>query len=221
MLPALKRINLITGHYGSGKTNLSINLALDAAASGKRVTLVDLDIVNPYFRAADGTELLESKGIKVITPLFANSNLDIPALPGEVYSVFADRHSTVFIDVGGDDVGARALGRYAKIIQLENNFEHFYVINASRMMTATPEETVEIMREIEQAGRIPVTAIVNNTHLSNLTTEETISSSISYAKKVAKLAELPLAFTSIREDLAEKFENSYPIKIYVKPMWEK
>jgi hypothetical protein len=219
-----KRINIITGHYGSGKTNFAVNLALDINKSGKKTCLVDLDIVNPYFRAADMTAKLEREGIRVIAPIYANTNLDIPALPGEIYSVFDDSNLTAVLDVGGDDAGAAALGRYSGKILAEDDYEHFYVINARRALTETPEEAAEIMREIEAAGHVPVTAIVNNTNLCHETDAAVISASMSFAHRVAELTGLPLVFTCAPRAVAGALKGCgeiYPVDIYVLPPWEK
>jgi hypothetical protein len=218
-----KRINIITGHYGSGKTNLAVNMALDIALGGKKTCLVDLDIVNPYFRASDQKKVLEAAGVRVIAPVYAGSNLDIPALPGEVNAVFDDRSYTVILDVGGDDAGAAALGRYSGMILKENDYEHFYVINARRALTQSPAEAVSILREIEAAGRVPVTALVNNTNLSVETDDQVIAASMDFAQRASDLTGLPVAFASVRKDIAGRLNDLkmdiYPVDIYVKLPW--
>ncbi len=218
-----KRINIITGHYGSGKTNLAVNLALNAAKNGNKLCLADLDIVNPYFRAADMTGILENAGVKVIAPIYAGSNLDIPAIPPAMYSLFEDRSRRVIIDVGGDDAGAAALGRFTNMTLAENDYDHFYVINARRILTRQPEESVEIMREIELMCRLPVTAIVNNTNLAKETDAGIIRESLSFASEVARLSSLPIAFTSVKSSLADELsdiQNLFPVEIYVKTPWD-
>lgn len=222
MKPLDKRVNIITGHYGSGKTNLAVNLALDTAAAGRRTCLVDLDIVNPYFRAADSTGLLEQAGVRMIAPIYARTNLDIPALPAEIYSVFDDRSYTVILDVGGDDAGAYALGRFAPLIAAENNYAHYYVINQRRALTQTPEEAVGILREIEAAGHVPVTAIVNNTNLGRDTDAQVVEASGEFARGVADRCGVPVAFTCVRRELAAavRVPDIYPVDIYVRTPWE-
>lgn len=221
MIPTAKRIIIITGHYGCGKTNLAINLALDMAQDS-RVCLADLDIVNPYFRAADSANLLKKAGICMMAPVYAGSNLDIPALPPQFYSLFADKTHRVILDVGGDDAGAAALGQYSEAIKRENDFEHIYVINARRILTQTPEETVQIMHEIEVSGKVPVTAVVNNTNLAAETDAGIIRESENFANEVSRLTSLPVLFTSVEETVAREIpymHDIYPIKIYVKPPW--
>lgn len=214
-LPAT-RITVVTGHYGSGKTSLSVNLALKAAAAGRRVCLVDLDIVNPYFRAADRTELLARKGVRVIAPVYARTNLDIPALPAEIYSVFDQKDTAVILDVGGDDAGAAALGRFAPLITAEP-YSHLYVFNARRPLTRSPEEAVAILREIEAAGHVPATAVVNNTNLGPETNAGVIESSAPFAQAVAEQAGLPLAFTCAEKGLAAAVGRSDVFAVDILP----
>jgi hypothetical protein len=219
-----KRVIIITGHYGSGKTNLAVNLALYAAKSGERICLADLDIVNPYFRASDMTAVLKAAGIDVIAPVYAGSNLDIPALPPQMNSLFDDKSRRVILDVGGDDAGAAALGRYSTLIMSENDYDNFYVVNARRILTQTPESAVEIMREIEAAGHVPVTGIINNTNLAHDTEADLIRESAAFAAEVSRLSSLPLIFTAAKNDIAGKLvgmTDILPVKIYVHTPWDK
>jgi hypothetical protein len=223
-----KRINIITGHYGSGKTNIAVNMALNLKKRGLKVCLVDFDIVNPYFRSADMRGILEEKGIKVLASVYANSNLDIPAIPSNINMIFDDKSYTVIMDVGGDDAGAAALGQFSQHIIEENNYAHYYVINAKRSMTQTAQEAVEIMREIEQISHLKVNYIINNTHLGNETNVDIITSSFDFANEVCGLSGLPLAFTAVKSELAKelhkKLDNDkiriFPVEIYVKAPWE-
>ena len=145
-----RKINIITGHYGSGKTNVSVNMALDLAEKGEKVTVVDLDIVNPYFRTADFKELFGEHNISLTVPTYANSNLDIPALGFDMNGI-ADREGYIIIDVGGDDEGAKALGRYRKVFE-KYDTQMLYVINRCRYLTKEPAEALQLMYEIENAS---------------------------------------------------------------------
>lgn len=214
-----RRINLITGHYGSGKTNLAVNLAVDARKQGKSVAIVDLDIVNPYFRTADFADMLAAEGIRVIVPTYANSNLDIPALTGAVDSVFNGDEDCVIIDVGGDDAGAIALGRYAPKISREP-YDLFYVINRCRYLTSTPEETLGVLRDIEAVSRLSATGILNNTNLGEETTAALLEASVPFAREVAKTAGLPLCATAYDRRLSPELPDGYPVKVFVKKIWE-
>lgn len=215
----LKKLTIITGHYGSGKTNVSVNLALHAAKQGRKCTVVDLDIVNPYFRTADFEELFRENGITLKAPMYANSNLDIPALNISVKSIL-DESDCVIIDVGGDDEGAKALGRYAKVISECDDREMLYVINKCRYLTKEPEEALELMRDIEAASTLRCTGIINNTNLGAETTEDIVLGSQEYARKVAEAAGLPVAMTAGKaEFLGKVTDNPFPIEIFVKTLW--
>ena len=155
-----KRLVMFAGHYGSGKTNVAVNLALKIKQDGYNVKIADLDIVNPYFRTKDSEAELEAKGIKLISPKFANTNVDLPALPAESYRLVQDKSTYGIMDIGGDDRGAYALGRYVNAIKEENNYRMAFVVNCYRPLTSTVEDTVEIMREIETACGLKFTCII-------------------------------------------------------------
>ena len=217
-----KSLTLVCGHYGTGKTNLSINLAIECARSGKDVVLVDLDIVNPYFRSSDYADVLKKENVRIVGPVFANSNTDTPSLPAEMGSVLADESKTVIVDVGGDDVGATALGRYADIIR-QRGYDMIYVINRYRSMTTTPEEAAEILVEIERACGLKANSIVNNSHLKQQTTADTVMNSVNFADCTAKMLGLPISFTTAPRgvsDALNNIPNVYPVDIYVRTPWE-
>ena len=214
----MKRITLFAGHYGSGKTNIAVNYALKLRREGAAVKIADLDVVNPYFRTKDSAAELEQAGIELISPAFANSNVDLPALPQEVYSLVQNRGFYAIMDIGGDERGALALGRYRPYILEENNYEMIFVANFYRPLTRTAEQALEVMREIEAAGGIAFTAIVNNSNLGEETTVEDILSTASEAEKLCALSGLPLLFTSVKADLAQAFPDGaiLPLKLQKK-----
>ncbi|MBQ6816331.1 MAG: hypothetical protein IJP26_03775 [Clostridia bacterium] len=213
-----KRITLFAGHYGSGKTNIAVNYAVLLKNKGFNVKIADLDIVNPYFRTKDSAELLNKEGIEVISPSFANTNVDLPALPAEAYSLVQNKNIYAVLDIGGDDRGAYALGRYRPYILEENNYEMVFVANFYRPLTTTPQSALEVMREIEEASQIKFTAIVNNSNLGNQTTPEDIVASDIKAKELEKLTGLPLIFTAVRADIADSvnLENIVPLVLQQK-----
>ncbi|MBR3904625.1 MAG: hypothetical protein IKJ51_02815 [Clostridia bacterium] len=217
-----RRITLLAGHYGSGKTNIAVNFALYLAGQGKQVTLADMDIVNPYYRAKDSAAEMEKAGVKMIASLYANSNVDVPALPQEMYAVTEDKARYAVLDVGGDDRGALALGRYAPEILKENDFHMIYVFNASRPLSRRAEDALEIMKEIEVAGGVPFTAIVNNTNLGKETTWETVTASMEEANKLSQISGLPLLFTAVEESVLpineRENEQYFPLKLQ-KTIW--
>lgn len=218
----MKRITIITGHYGCGKTNLSVNLAVEAAKEWKSVTVVDLDLVNPYFRTADFRQFFAENDIELIAPDFANSNLDVPSVQFDIEQLAAG-NGCLIIDVGGDDAGAFALGRYAQALNsYRDELDMLYVINQRRNLTETADATAQLMLEIEEASRMKHTAIVNNTNLGCETTAEIIAQSKDFADKVAEKTGLPLRFTTYPEELCDVagIGNVRPVKIYVKPLWD-
>ena len=202
-----KRVTLLAGHYGSGKTNIAVNLAMKQKREGFDVTVADLDIVNPYYRTKDSEEELKAAGIPLISSPFANSNVDLPALPQELYRIVDETDTHMVVDIGGDDRGAYALGRFAQKLKDENDYEMILVINKYRPLTADEKDAVAIMKEIEEAGHLPFTAIVNNSNLGKETTAEDVLASVPYAEKMAKDTGLPLLLTTVREDLLPELKG--------------
>ncbi len=213
-----KRIIIITGHYGSGKTNIAVNLALSFAAQGKKTTLVDLDIVNPYFRAADSKKILTDAGIKCIIPEYANSNVDVPSLPPEIYSVFADTESITVFDVGGDDTGAVALGMFSQQIQ-NCGYEMLYTVSMYRPLTAEPSDAVDLMHDIEARSRLRCTGIINNSNIGAESTDVTFEASFEYADEISRLTSLPVVFSSSCINKDYQKENIFIISDYTKKLY--
>ena len=212
-----KRITIVSGHYGSGKTNIALNLALDLKKMYNKVAISDIDIVNPYFRTKDSEDMLKGQGIRLICSEYANSNVDIPALPQEMYSVTDDKELYSILDVGGDERGALALGRLSPMIREENNYDMFYVVNKFRPLTRDISSAKQVFDEIESACKLKFTGIINNSNLGKETTAEDVLSSVEFAENLAKALNLPLVFTSVSEnlymELKEKIQNLYPLKM--------
>lgn len=202
-----KRVTMILGHYGSGKTNIAVNLALALRKTHDRVAIADLDIVNPYFRTKDSLEVIKAADIRLIVSDYANTNLDIPALPQDMYAVTDDKGLTCVLDIGGDDRGALVLGRLRPELVKENDYEMLLVINKYRPLTATVELTLEVMAEIEAAANMRFTGIVNNSNLGGETTAETVMDSFEYAAEVSRRTGLPIVMTTVREDIAKELEG--------------
>ncbi len=192
-----KRITILSGHYGSGKTNIAVNMALSLKKRHERVAIADIDIVNPYFRTKDSEELLSENGIRLICSDYANTNVDIPALPQDIYAITDDKEMYCVLDVGGDERGALALGRIAPAIEKENNYEMIYVLNCYRPLTRDAESAIEIMREIEYACKLKFTSIINNSNLGRETSEDDILASLSVANELAERAGIPLRYTTV------------------------
>ena len=216
-----KRSTLFAGHYGSGKTNIAVNYTKALHEKLPMVLLADLDIVNPYYRAKDSRDELEAAGIRVISSFFANSNVDLPALPQEMYAITDDKRYTCVLDVGGDDRGALALGRLTPGILEENDYEMLLVINRFRPLTRDADSTFEVVQEIEAACRIPFTGIVNNSNLGADTTAEDILLSLPYAEAVQHKTGLPIRMTTVEaglyEELKDKIPNLFPLTLQKRP----
>ena len=174
-----------------------------------------MDIVNPYFRTKDSEEQLKNSGIEVISLPFANTNVDLPSIPSNAYSLVEDRSKYAVIDVGGDDRGAYALGRFSNQIIKENNFDNFYVVNFFRPLTRTPFEAKTVLEEIEIAGKIPFTGIINNSNLGEETTLEDVISSNKKAEELSVITGLPVVFTTVKKSLVSDFENNdyFPLNL--------
>jgi hypothetical protein len=209
------KVTVITGHYGSGKTNITANLALRLAEKGS-VSVIDLDIVNLYFRSADFRDLFADKNVRLVASKYATSGVDVPALGFDIGGTIKSSDYTI-IDVGGDDEGARALGRYTDCLA-EAQPDMLYVVNKYRYLTQEPDEALELLRDIEAVSHLKCTGIINNSNLGAETTPELIEASLPYAREIAEKAGVPLLFTSGRRDLECKAAD-FPVEVLVKPIW--
>ena len=205
-----KRITILCGHYGTGKTNVAVNLALAMAKTSEKVTVADLDIVNPYFRTLDSAADFDAAGIRLICSRFANSNVDIPSLPPDLYAITDDHSHCVVIDVGGDDSGAMVLGRLAPAITAEDSYDMWLVVNRYRPLTPDVPSTVEVMGEIEAASKLRFTGIVNNSNIGAETTPQDVLDSVAYATRLAEAANLPLIATTVDTRLYAELEGQIP-----------
>lgn len=211
-----KRIYIFTGHFGSGKTEVAVNYAVNLARLGKKTAIVDLDIVNPFFRTADARRVLDGKGIKVITPVYANTNVDVPSLPADINSVFEDRSYHAVLDVGGDDLGAKVLSRYNEQIRNED-YIHYFVINTRRPMTKTVDEITEMIREIESSAGLKVDCLVNNANLLGASTAQIIAEASGIIADVSAKLSIPVGFISGMEEVLQNYNNEKKIeRLYMK-----
>lgn len=210
-----KRVTVFMGHYGSGKTFISVNYAIALAKMYKQVSIYDLDIVNPYFRTIDAQKMLAENGVELVVSPFAESNVDLPALNAKSYKMLDDLTRYAVADIGGDDRGALALGRFYEKLMEENNYDALFVVNNCRPETRDIEGAVQIMKEIEWCGKLKFTGIVNNANLGLETTEKTILRGVEFTNELSKVTGLPVKFTAIRRDLIsdelKKINNILPI----------
>ena len=225
MIEKLKDFIVVTGHYGCGKTNFAINLAFDYIKAGRKVTLVDMDLINPYFRTSDFRAILEERGVEVITPVFGATNLDIPSLPASMYGIF-EKKNVVIIDVGGDDAGATVLGRFRP--QFETvDYDMLYVINRFRSMSTDLDEAVDVLGEIEAVSGLKPTYLVNNSHMMMDTNQAIFDEGLAFADSIAKKTSLPVICNTVQRELydtgmimADTVCEIYPVDIYVKTVWQ-
>jgi energy-coupling factor transporter ATP-binding protein EcfA2 len=213
-----KRVTIFAGHYGSGKSSIAVSYALLLRRKKTQVAIADMDIVNPYFRSADSRQKLEQSGVEVVVSPYVGGNLDVPALPKELYGITEDRRIFAVLDVGGDDRGAVALGRYAPSILRENQYQMLFVTNFFRPLTRTPEEALSVLREIEQAGGIPFTGLVNNSNLGTATTADDVLSTTEPMERLKELAGLPVVMTTAAENSMRSLTGRIPDLFQIQPL---
>lgn len=219
-----KRIRIITGHYGSGKSEFSINYALKLRKEVEgRLAISDLDVVNVYFRSRGRKEFLEENGIHLISSSVDAPTLDIPALSAEIHTPLLNKDYNNIIDLGGDKVGATVIARYKNMID-DDDYDMFFVVNANREKTQTAEEVMRYIDEIEKASKLRVTGLINNTHMLKATTIEDIKKGQEVCRKVSKLKNIPIKFISCLEALAKEIPEDFegdiiPINLYLRDDW--
>ena len=215
------RLTLVTGHYGTGKTEFSVNLALALAAEGAQVALADLDIVNPYFRSRERRELLEAAGVRLVATSQALADADVPALPAEFHAVLEDRALRGVLDIGGDPSGARVLARYRPRI-LKEDYQLLYVVNAARPEVRTAESSVEYLRAIEAVTGLSCGGLVHNTHLCGETAPEDVREGALLAEEVSRMTGVPIVCHAAEARFQSQLRDLdlFPIEIRMKKPWE-
>ncbi|WP_352419273.1 ATP-binding protein [Proteiniborus sp.] len=217
------RIRIIVGHYGSGKTEFAVNYSVKLAELGKSVTLADLDVVNPYFRSREKAEELEKLGVKVIGSSIKGNAVDVPSVSADVYGPLQDTSVEAVLDVGGDPVGARALGRYYNFFET-GKYDMFFVVNANRPETQTLENVEKYIKEIERVSRAKVTGLINNTHLLKSTTVEDVLSGQRLVEEVSNALNIPIKYVSALENVAKNLPHDIkgeilPLNLYMREDW--
>ena len=217
-----KRLTLLCGHYGSGKTNIAVNMAYDLSDRYSNVCVADLDIVNPYYRSKDSEQEFRGKNIRLICSEFASSNVDLPSLPDDLYAITDDRSMRVVLDIGGDERGALALGRLTPKIIEENDYDMLLVVNRFRPLTPDADSTIEVKEEIENTCHIKFTGIINNSNLGEETDRDCVLSSLSYADELSEKTGLPVVMTTVRtslyDSLKDDIKNLFGLRLQAKPI---
>jgi hypothetical protein len=201
-----KRINIFSGHYGSGKSEISVNTAFLLREKFDDVLIADMDIVNPFFRSADAKTALEKRGIKVIAPMYANTNVDVPVIGPEISVALRHDSRRVILDVGGDEDGAIVLGRFYHEIN-QSDYDMFFVFNRARPMTINLDETLTYINEIEASSRLKITGIINNTHYLDETTADDIMYGLELSREITRETGIPIFATSVMEGLEGQLEG--------------
>jgi len=220
-----KRLVIVTGHYGSGKTEFAVNYAVKMKKDNDNVSLADLDIVNPYFRSREKKAFLEDLGIHVIdSSIKDNQTLDLPALPAGIMGIITNIKTKAILDIGGDPVGARVLARFAEQIK-KMEYEFFYVINGNRPETQTKDDVIRYLRDIENTAGLKVTGLINNTHLLKDTSVSDVEFGHELSKEVSWEIDIPIIYESVMENIADKIMNEeikaklFPMKLYMREEW--
>lgn len=228
----MKKVYVLIGNYGSGKTELALNFAINAAAEGGRTELLDLDMVNTYFRLTEHGKMTEMKEIRLVSPNYACSGIETLSLPAEVASAFDMDWDTVVFDVGGDAVGSTALGRYHQdFIDLEpGSLEVLNVVNIRRPLAGTAEKIIHLQEEMQIHSRLKITGMINNTNLAQMTTPAELRDGYEMIKQVSEITGVPVLYTSGRKEmldifLAEGHDPKYigtpmPIDTYMHRDWD-
>ena len=195
------RVTVLVGHFGSGKTEIALNLAMDQASRGVPVTMADLDVVKPYFRTRSARAMLTESGIELLVPEGPNIHADLPIIVPQIRSHLRQSQSRLIIDVGGDDVGARVLGSLSDVVPIDDT-RCLLVLNFRRPSTPDPQAAVRMVRDIEAVGRLPVSGLISNTHLMDETDLEVILDGLEQAQQTGRILGIPVVAVAAAEDLA-------------------
>ncbi len=216
------RLTIITGHYGSGKTEFAVNYSIESLNHYQKVVLADLDIVNPYFRSREKASFLNNMGIRVIGSSMMNSSMEIPALTADINGAIDDKTSKTILDIGGDPVGARVLARYSNQISLQG-YDMFIVVNANRPETQTVEAVIKYIQNIELSSKLKISGIINNTHMLRSTSIDDFYKGHELSKMVCEKTGIPVIYEAAIRSIADKIKDPnikiFPIDLYMREDW--
>ncbi len=218
---------IITGHYGSGKTEFVVNYAMQMAKkNNQKIAVVDLDVVNPYFRSREKATLLEENGIEVLGSSLGNQHqsLDMPALPAEINKYIENPAIYSIFDVGGDGEGARVLSRFSDKIK-NAGYDMYIIVNANRPMTDHADKVISYISDIQRQSRLTINGLINNTHLIRETSEEDILRGYELVKNVSIKTGIPIIFNVIPnylkiQNIHSKIDKVFILdELYMRPEW--
>ncbi len=221
----ISRVTIFCGGYGSGKSEIAVNYALAMSRYKQNIAIADLDVVNPYFRSREARAVLEQHGIEVISPSGKLSTADLPALPADIYRVLRSQSIYAMIDVGGDEVGARALGRFAEHVSEDNKM--FLVVNPARPFQNSAQNIYALAQKIMDTAKLKINGIINNTNLIYETTNQFIEDAYPIVEETARLLEVPIVFTTVDKNKVEieglpKIDTEFfSLDMQLSPKWRK
>ena len=197
-IPDPRRVTVFVGAYGSGKSEVSVNFALWRALTG-RVILADLDTINPFYRSADAADSLQAAGVRLIKPVFANTNIDVPSFGGEVFAVFDEKDAGAVLDIGGEDMGARVLASLKPRFRMDETAVYM-VVNLQRPFTSTPELIAGVAHQLAEASGLPLSGLVDNTNLLSYHDPDMLVGSLAAAREGGRLAGVPVVFRAAMDE---------------------
>ncbi|MEH7884658.1 hypothetical protein V7654_10045 [Bacillus sp. JJ1609] len=218
-------ITIITGHFGCGKTEIALNLAMEAMSAHTKVAVADLDIVNPYYRSRDARTILDENDIELIAPAERLAAADLPIVPAEIFGIIYDPKYTLIVDAGGDKDGATALGQFYNDWR-DMEPEVLFILNANRPYVSTLDGAMETVLNIEKASRLKITGIINNSNVGSETTIADVRKGVELSQRLSQELNIPLLTTILSPHLqaeAEAVSPGHPVKVisrYLKLPWE-
>lgn len=229
----MKKVIILIGNYGSGKTEIALNLAIQASAAGKRTQVIDLDRINDYFRMSDHVKLLDDSKVSLVSPTFVGAGLTQTNMPAAVNSAFDQDWDLVIFDVGGDPAGALSLGRYHSDFEAlaPGQLEVYDIVNIRRPMSETPEKILNLMADMEGFARRRVTGFVHNSNLQAWASAQDLRDGYPVVKTASEMSGIPVVYTTGIKAYLDEFLSDdgldpafigtpLPLETYMKRSWD-